>query len=478
MLGLDDRIAALSNGGSVWIVLAVAVLLGLRHATDPDHLAAVSTLVASGRERAGRRAGRLGLAWGLGHAPDPLRFRAAHSASRQLPPGARPAGCRDGHRGRDRLPRRPPAPPLAARRVPRPPAPPRGGGAHAHAQRRTSTGTPRTGLGAFGIGLVHGMGGSAGVGILLVASIESTALAVASLGLLAVFTAASMTLLSGGFGRTLVTRPVGAAFGGGRAGARHREPRLRDLVRDLRLEPDSVSLLEPYDRGRPWPPPISSTSSRATPCDVLPEGELERKLATGRPLRVKLGIDVTAPRRPRRSRDPAPADGRLPARRPRRRPHHRRLHDADRRPVGPLAASARSSPTRRSTRTRRRYLEQALADHRPPERLEVRFNGEWLAKLDFAEVVRLTRTITVARLLERDDFAKRFAAKAPISVSELLYPFMQAYDSVAVEADVELGRHRPALQPARRPRRHAGVRPRAAGRADDAAAPRTRTGAR
>ena len=66
-------------------------------------------------------------------------------------------------------------------------------------------------------------------------------------------------------------------------------------------------------------------------------------------------------------------------------------------------------------------------------------NGEWLAKLDFAEVVRLTRTITVARLLERDDFAKRFAAGTPISVSELLYPFMQAYDSVAIEADVELG---------------------------------------
>ena len=66
-------------------------------------------------------------------------------------------------------------------------------------------------------------------------------------------------------------------------------------------------------------------------------------------------------------------------------------------------------------------------------------NGEWLAKLDFAEVVRLTRTITVARLLERDDFRKRFEAKTPISVSELLYPFMQAYDSVAVEADVELG---------------------------------------
>jgi tyrosyl-tRNA synthetase len=69
----------------------------------------------------------------------------------------------------------------------------------------------------------------------------------------------------------------------------------------------------------------------------------------------------------------------------------------------------------------------------------VRFNGEWLGRLDFADVLRLTRTMTVARLLERDDFAKRYAAKAPISVSELLYPLMQAYDSVAVEADVELG---------------------------------------
>jgi tyrosyl-tRNA synthetase len=73
------------------------------------------------------------------------------------------------------------------------------------------------------------------------------------------------------------------------------------------------------------------------------------------------------------------------------------------------------------------------------ERTEVRFNGEWLAKLDFAEVLRITRTLTVAQLLERDDFAKRFAAREPISVSELLYPLMQGYDSVAVDADVELG---------------------------------------
>ena len=74
-----------------------------------------------------------------------------------------------------------------------------------------------------------------------------------------------------------------------------------------------------------------------------------------------------------------------------------------------------------------------------PDRTEVRYNGEWLSKLSYAEVVRLARTITVARILERDDFAKRYAAKEPISVSELLYPLMQAYDSVAIEADVELG---------------------------------------
>ena len=69
----------------------------------------------------------------------------------------------------------------------------------------------------------------------------------------------------------------------------------------------------------------------------------------------------------------------------------------------------------------------------------MRFNGEWLSTLTFADVVRLTRTLTIAQLLERDDFAKRVAAGHPVSVSELLYPLMQAYDSVAIEADVELG---------------------------------------
>ncbi len=212
MFGLDDNIAALSGGGSIWIVLAVAVLLGLRHATDPDHIAAVSTLVAGGRDRAGRRAGELGLAWGLGHAVTLFAFglpillldsylpeRAQQTAEtavavvivylavRLLIRWRRGAYHTHEHAHGDE------------------------GHSHPHASHEHRH--PRSRLGAFGIGLVHGMGGSAGVGILLVASVESTPLSIASLVLLAVFTAVSMTMLSGGFGRTLGTRPVRSAFG-------------------------------------------------------------------------------------------------------------------------------------------------------------------------------------------------------------------------------------------------------------------------
>jgi tyrosyl-tRNA synthetase len=89
-------------------------------------------------------------------------------------------------------------------------------------------------------------------------------------------------------------------------------------------------------------------------------------------------------------------------------------------------------------RNAKSYMEQAfqIID---ADKTEVRFNSEWLAGLDFADVIGLTRTTTVAQILERDDFSKRLAAREPISVSELLYPLMQAYDSVAIEADVELG---------------------------------------
>src|SRR5919204_369536 len=183
--------------------------------------------------------------------------------------------------------------------------------------------------------------------------------------------------------------------------------------------------------------PIADLTHNAV--DVLPAGGLEEKLKLGRPLRVKLGIDVTSP------------DIHLG----RAIPLQRMRAFQDEGHVGVLIVGDYTTrigdPSGRSAErpvlseeeidhNAKTYLEQAaqIVDT-DSERLEVRFNGEWLAKLDFAEVVRLTRTITVARLLERDDFAKRYFAQTPISVSELLYPFMQAYDSVAIEADVELG---------------------------------------
>jgi tyrosyl-tRNA synthetase len=171
--------------------------------------------------------------------------------------------------------------------------------------------------------------------------------------------------------------------------------------------------------------------------DVLPEGGLERKLALGRPLRVKLGIDVTAPH--------ITLGNGIPLQR------MRAFQDEGH--VGVLIVGDYTTrigdPSGRSEerpllepedidRMAARFFESAYTILMP-ERTEVRYNGEWLGSLDFAGVLRLTRTVTVARLLERDDFAQRYAAGLPISVSELLYPLMQAYDSVAVEADVELG---------------------------------------
>jgi tyrosyl-tRNA synthetase len=171
--------------------------------------------------------------------------------------------------------------------------------------------------------------------------------------------------------------------------------------------------------------------------DVLPEGGLEAKLKLGRPLRVKLGIDVTSP------------DIHIG----RAIPLQRMRAFQDEGHVGVLIIGDYTTrigdPSGRSAerpilsdeeidRNAKTYLEQAMVvlDR---DLTEVRYNGEWLSKLTYAEVVRLARTITVARMLERDDFKNRMDAKEPISVSELLYPLMQAYDSVAIEADVELG---------------------------------------
>ena len=105
-----------------------------------------------------------------------------------------------------------------------------------------------------------------------------------------------------------------------------------------------------------------------------------------------------------------------------------------------------------------------------PERTELRFNSEWLGQLDFAELLRLTRTVTVARLLERDDFANAVrGATSRSRCSEFLYPLMQGYDSVAIQADVELGGTDQEFNLLIGPRPPAGVRPGAAGGAHDAA---------
>jgi tyrosyl-tRNA synthetase len=170
---------------------------------------------------------------------------------------------------------------------------------------------------------------------------------------------------------------------------------------------------------------------------VLPDGELAKKLELGRPLRVKLGIDVTAP-------DVTLGNG-IPLQRMaafQRAGHVGVLIVGDYTSrIGDPSGRSRERPIidpDEIDRNAARYFDHAstIID---PNRTELRFNSEWLAKLDFAEILRLTRTTTVAQILEREDFKNRFAANAPISVSELLYPLMQAYDSVAVEADVELG---------------------------------------
>jgi tyrosyl-tRNA synthetase len=171
--------------------------------------------------------------------------------------------------------------------------------------------------------------------------------------------------------------------------------------------------------------------------DVLPAGGLEEKLKLGRPLRVKLGIDPTSP-------DVhlgfAFVLDRLAAFQAAGHTVVLIVGDYTAR-IGDPSGRSKERPVLADEEldaNAQRFAEQAFRVL-DTERTEVRFNGEWLGKLSYGDTVRLARTMTVARLLERDDFAKRFDAHEPISLSELLYPIMQAYDSVAIEADVEIG---------------------------------------
>jgi high-affinity nickel permease len=190
MFGLDDTIASSTDGASLLVVALVGILLGLRHATDPDHLAAMTTLAPS--ERGPRRAARLGIAWGAGHGLTLFLFGVPIVVFNALLPERLLQGAETAvglmivalaiwllvrwRRGEFRT------------------------SSHTH--------NVRTPLQAFVVGLVHGVGGSAGVGLLLIATIESQAYAVVALALLAGFTAVSMTILTTGFGSALARAPI------------------------------------------------------------------------------------------------------------------------------------------------------------------------------------------------------------------------------------------------------------------------------
>ncbi len=171
--------------------------------------------------------------------------------------------------------------------------------------------------------------------------------------------------------------------------------------------------------------------------DVIPRDELELRLASGEGLRVKLGIDPTAPdihlgfavvlKKLRDFQDLGHTAVLVIG------DYTARVGD----PSGRSKTRPILSPEEIQANTAT-YLEQAylILDR---GRTEVRRNSEWLAPLTLADIIHLTRATTVARILERDDFAKRYGAGEGISLTELLYPLMQAYDSVAIDADVELG---------------------------------------
>ena len=171
--------------------------------------------------------------------------------------------------------------------------------------------------------------------------------------------------------------------------------------------------------------------------DIVPEGDMLKKLAEGRPLRIKLGVDPTAP------------DLHLGHAVPLRK--LRQFQDLGHIVVliiGDFTALIGDPSGRSSTRpaltaekieeNARTYIDQAykILD---PAKTEQRHNSEWLGPLGFADVLKLASQFTVARILERDDFQKRYRDGIGISLHELLYPMAQAYDSVAIEADVELG---------------------------------------
>jgi ABC-type nickel/cobalt efflux system permease component RcnA len=226
MLGLDDQLAELGAGHGLAVALLVAVLLGLRHATDPDHLTAVSTLVLSEHDRGTRKALRLGLAWGLGHAITIVALGLPVVLVGRALPGAVQRAAEFGigvvivalavrllvrwrrgylhaHEHEHDGVRH--AHPHVHEHTPEHAHP----HVHEHEHPESLGRSPRA---AFGIGLAHGIGGSAGVGVLLIGAISSDVEAVAALVLFAAATAISMALVSSLFGSALATGPARRRF--------------------------------------------------------------------------------------------------------------------------------------------------------------------------------------------------------------------------------------------------------------------------
>src|SRR5919107_3904348 len=181
----------------------------------------------------------------------------------------------------------------------------------------------------------------------------------------------------------------------------------------------------------------STDNIYANAVDIIPREELNRRLKSGAMLRVKLGIDPTAP------------DIHLGfVVVLKKLQEFQRLGHTAVLVIGDYTARVGDPSGRSKTRpvlspeeieaNTLTYLDQAylVLDR---DKTKVRHNSEWLAPLTLADIIELTRATTVARILERDDFSKRFSAGDPITLTELLYPLMQAYDSVALDADVELG---------------------------------------
>lgn len=208
MFGIDERLSGLAAGHGALVVVLIAFLLGLRHASDPDHLVAVSTLVADTRERASRAAAVLGAAWGAGHATTMLVFGIPVLVLRAYLPAAVESAAEAAIGAIIVM--------LAVRLLVRW----RRGAFHTHvhehegsrhAHVHSHAETPRHGHGhavrspaqAFSIGLVHGMAGSAGVAVLIVAAVPDRTLAVVALLVLVAGCALSMTLLSALVGRVL-----------------------------------------------------------------------------------------------------------------------------------------------------------------------------------------------------------------------------------------------------------------------------------